>query len=206
MSRAVRVSGAYGLLALAWSLSGFLTTGPPLFNGEYPFGFLVYEVGGHLLFGALAGLATRDLELGLILTGESALIDTDHLLPVFGFHVMGRTAHSLLFIAVASLALGLITRREGRFNAGVAAVTVAAFLAHLGYDTLLLNGSFPLLAPLDFAVFSFPFAFSFVFEAAAVCVGALAGVWAGPRTGQAPRWGSKDKTAKWAGAPGKPPS
>ena len=170
----------YLLLALAWSALGFAFPERLPYLPEYSGLFLVLEVGGHALFGLAAGLATRRLDLGLFLTGESVLIDFDHLASMFVLPVLDRTAHSLPFIALSATILAYALRRHAPPSAVVSA-TFASWFAHLSYDTFLNNGNFPFLFPFSAAIDYFAFPWSAAFEAGAIALGATAGFLAGRR-------------------------
>ena len=154
---ALPLAVVYAALALAWSLFGFLSpVAPPPHYHEYSLGQLVQEVGGHILFGAVAALPTLDPALIMLCGAESILIDADHLLPAFNVPVEPRIAHSISF----ALVVGLLTARaarEGGKGRGVLGVAWAALAAHMSFDVFAGDGFFPLLAPFTLADFPFPF-------------------------------------------------
>jgi hypothetical protein len=143
-------------MSFAWSTIGFAHPVPPVHYHEYALSGLLTEVSGHILFGLAAVLVTRDIGLAMLAGGESILIDVDHLLPALGYPVEGRLAHSVFFALVAAGVLAYVSRRGGRPNRGVFAVTLSAFGAHLSYDVFAGNGVFFLAAPLSFSSFNLP--------------------------------------------------
>jgi len=105
----------YAALAFVWSAFGFLTPTTPVHFHEYAFPAVVTEVGGHVLFGAVAALPSLDIGLVMLASGESLLIDWDHLLAALGYSVEGRLAHSIFFaLAAAALLAYLSMRSMGR--------------------------------------------------------------------------------------------
>jgi hypothetical protein len=174
----------YAVASLLWSTVGFLTAQRLPYEAEYSGQFLVTEVGGHVLFGLAAGAMTRKPSLALLTAAEAALIDADHLLSIFVAPVLDRTAHSFFFLAAACLLLGYVARNGNRLNYPVMGATLAAFFAHLSYDTFLSNGKFPLFTPLDFAVYTLPGYSWVLFETAAVAVGLVVGALAKRENGR----------------------
>jgi len=173
---ALKASIFYGALALSWSVIGIAFTQRLEILPEYPGSFLVFEIGGHLLFGLAAGIATRRKDLALLLVSESALIDSDHLLSVLVLPILDRTAHSFAFITLASIVLAYAISRKGRPAGAIILVTVASWLAHLSFDTFLSNGNFPLFFPFTAEICSFPFEASLLFESSAILLGIAAGM------------------------------
>lgn len=168
---ALPLAVVYTAVALAWSLFGFLSpVAPPPHYHEYSLGQFVQEVGGHILFGAVAALPTLDPALILLCGAESILIDADHLLPAFNVPVEPRIAHSVSF----ALVVGLMTARASK-NGGkgrsVLVIAWAALAAHMSFDILAGDGFFPLLAPFTLANYSFPFYSWPLLEALAIGMG-----------------------------------
>ena len=71
--------------------------------------FTVQEIGGHFLFGFIISIPSKNLKI-MLMTGLMALtIDSDHLLNLAGFHVQGRIDHSITFVIISSIIIGLST-------------------------------------------------------------------------------------------------
>ena len=104
----------YLLTALLWSLFGLLSPTTPVHYKEYSLPLLALEVGGHLSFGFLAGVFTFDPVLALVCTGESLLIDADHLPSALNLPVLPRLAHSVFFVLFTGLIVSYAIRREKR--------------------------------------------------------------------------------------------
>jgi hypothetical protein len=66
------------------------------------------ELGGHLLFGALVAIPSRNIKIILLTALMAVTIDSDHLLNIAGFHVQGRLDHSILFAILSSILMGLV--------------------------------------------------------------------------------------------------
>jgi hypothetical protein len=134
------------------------------------------EVGGHFLFGLIAGAATGRLLPALLAGFEAVLIDSDHLVAVAGFPIDARLSHSLLFISLSSVLIAWVSRRAfGLSSYGMMAVTLASFLTHLAFDTVAGDGSFPLLFPLSTKFYDLPYLMWPVLEVGAVCLCLVAG-------------------------------
>ncbi len=145
----LRLSAAFAATSLAWSFLGLLS---PTSGGrvqEYPFPGIIPEVGGHLLFGLVAGLATHSFDLIALCTALSLLIDFDHLAPALGLPIGFRLAHSIFFALTSAALLTLLFRRGGRRDFRIFGVVVSAISAHLSYDIVAGYGVFPLFFPIS---------------------------------------------------------
>ena len=83
------------------------------------------------------------------------LIDVDHL-TWLGVPTVVRSSHSLGFMVVIAIFMGLLTRRgylgNGAPSLLVGAVAASVVPAHIIVDSTLTNSGFPLWAPISFAV------------------------------------------------------
>jgi len=147
----------YLITASLWSLFGLLSPTTPLHYKEYSLPVIAVEVGGHLSFGFLAGVFTFDPVLALVCTGESLLIDADHLASALNFPVLPRLAHSVFFALFTGVIISYALRREKRPDFRFLLVTIGGVLSHLSYDVLAGNGQFPILSPFYLGSFSFPY-------------------------------------------------
>ena len=172
LRRAFKPLVIYLFTALVWSLFGLLSQTAPLHFKEYSLPVLAIEVGGHLSFGFLAGAFTFDPAFALVCTGESLLIDADHLLAALNLPVLPRLAHSIFFAVINGLFISYALKREGRPDFRFLLVTISAVLAHLSYDVLAGNGQFPILAPFALVSFNFP-SLSWVVLEAGACLASL---------------------------------
>jgi hypothetical protein len=170
VTSAVLLSLLFGAFSLSWSLLGlfFPSLGP--YKGTFS-PTLLAEVGGHFLFGLIAGAATGRLLPALMVGLEAVLIDSDHIVGAAGFSIYARLSHSLLFILLSSLLIAWAGRRAfGLGPYGVAAVTLASFLTHLAFDTAAGDGSFPLLFPFSTGFFDLPYLTWPILEVGAICL------------------------------------
>jgi hypothetical protein len=182
----------FGAFALLYSFSGLLEIGGNN-NNNFPFQPFQYqtlqEIGGHFLFGYIVALPSRNLKIGII-TGLMALtMDFDHLLNAVGFELQSRLAHSIPFVIISSILMGLIMSRfynkaqsitervqNGKLRDSIFTekiflqfliITLAAFLSHIAYDVFVDDqASFPLLAPFSFDNFVIPAIYALPLEAA----------------------------------------
>jgi hypothetical protein len=163
------LSFVFAAVAFLWSFLGFLApeTATPI---EVSISnLLLAEITGHILFGLVAAIPSRDLGTILLCGANAVLIDSDHLLSAAGFPVLARLSHSLLFVLAAGTVLALFSKRTGRSDL-VFASAVSAVLAHFSFDALAGDGAFPFFAPLSFDFYAVPWLSWIPFE---VLAGAL---------------------------------
>src|SRR5438132_2122896 len=157
----------YLLTALLWTLFGLLSPTTPFHYKEYSLPLLAIEVGGHLSFGFLAGAFTFDPVLALVCTGESLLIDVDHLPSALNLPVLPRLAHSVFFVLFTGVIVSYALRREKRPDFRFLLVTIGGVFSHLSYDVLAWSGQFPFLSPFYFGSYNFPYLSWIVLEVGA---------------------------------------
>lgn len=158
--RYLRYFVGYELLILGWAVGTtayFLLIGDPLFVPKSPPGGLAdFEDGlWHLGTTALLALPTRRPKL---IAGAALLslgFDADHLPGYFGFAVVARPDHNLVFFVVAA---GVMFAWQGAAGGFAAA---GAILSHIGLD----GGKFPLASPLTPHLFGLTFATQVLFIA-----------------------------------------
>jgi hypothetical protein len=167
---AALLSLLFGVASLSWSLLGLLFPALGHYRGVYSPALLA-EVGGHFVFGLVAGAATGRL-LPAVLAGlEAVLIDSDHLIAAAGFSIDARLSHSLFFALLSSLLIAWAGRRAfGLSSYGLVAVTLASFLTHLAFDIVSGDGSFPLFFPLSVGFYDLPYLTWPILEVGAVCL------------------------------------
>ena len=120
----------------------------------------------------MAGVFTFDPVLVLVCTGESLLIDADHLPSALNFPVLPRLAHSVFFALFTGVLICYALRREKRPDFRLLLVTIGGVFSHLSYDVLAGNGQFPILSPFYLASFSFPY-FSWILFEVGACLANL---------------------------------
>ncbi|MGI0087140.1 MAG: metal-dependent hydrolase [Nitrosotalea sp.] len=154
-------------LSATFSLVGlFLPEKGPLSNPSG--GLNLHEIGGHILWGLVAGSVFLSARY-VIMTGLFAvLIDSDHLIALLHVDALQRMSHSIAFGAIAVIVLMVLF---GRKDYRLGAAAFAGVLAHLSFDTFAGNdGKFPLLAPFYSHQIIFPNIDWIYFEVAAVAV------------------------------------
>jgi hypothetical protein len=170
VTSAVLLSVLFGAVSLSWSLLGLLFPSLGPYRGTFSPAILV-EVGGHFLFGLVAGAATGRLLPALLVGLEAVLIDSDHLVAAAGFPIDARLSHSLFFILISSLLIAWAGRRAfGLSPYAMVAVTLASFLTHLSFDIVAGDGSFPLFFPLSVRFFGLPYVTWPILEVGAICL------------------------------------
>jgi LexA-binding, inner membrane-associated putative hydrolase len=166
----VTLGGTYGIAALAWSLFGLLTPAAPAHFHEYSLSAFLVEVGGHMAWGLAAGLFTMDPALILLVTGESVLIDVDHIFSALNLPVEPRLSHSIFFAVFVALLLAYVGRRSTGLSRGIFWATLGAVAGHFSYDVFAGYAFFPVLSPLSNAYIEFPFYSWVAFEALAMAL------------------------------------
>ncbi|MFQ5762841.1 MAG: hypothetical protein ACE5PO_07385, partial [Candidatus Bathyarchaeia archaeon] len=117
------MGGLYTGLTLAFSFTAFLN---PL-EAPAPVPLALDVRGGHLaqhaLVGVLAGVFSGSVAGALYVSAFAVLIDFDHLLAFLQFPVISRPDHSLSFVIVSSVALGVAFATRKKFNKPLALLT-----------------------------------------------------------------------------------
>lgn len=132
------------ILSAAFSFVGMLLPEKgPLPNPSG--GLNIHEIGGHLIWGLVAGTAFLSLRYVIITGLFAVLIDSDHLIALLHVDAMSRMSHSIAFGAIAVVVLmALFGRKDYRLGAAA----FAGVLSHLSFDTFAGNdGRFPLFVP-----------------------------------------------------------
>ncbi len=96
-------------MSFSYSFFGFYSPQAKTIKRFDTFGSLTpQEVGGHFLFGFIAGLPFRKLRMAVLCGLMALVLDTDHILNAAGFEVQGRLSHSIPFAIIASVLVGTI--------------------------------------------------------------------------------------------------
>ena len=100
----------FGGMSFCYSFFGFFSPQAKTIGRLDVFGSLTpQEIGGHFAFGFVAGLAFRKLRMAVLCGLMALAVDADHVLNVAGFEIQGRMSHSIPFIIIASVLVGIIT-------------------------------------------------------------------------------------------------
>ncbi|MDE1764325.1 MAG: hypothetical protein KGH88_08800 [Thaumarchaeota archaeon] len=131
-------------LSAAFSLVGMLLPEKgPLSNPNG--GLNIHEIGGHILWGLVAGAAFLSARYAIITGLFAVLIDSDHLIALLHVDALTRMSHSFAFGAIAVVVLMTVF---GRNDYRLGAAAFAGVLSHLSFDTFAGNdGRFPLFTP-----------------------------------------------------------
>ncbi len=154
-------------LSATFSLVGLLLPerGP---LGNPSGGLNLHEVGGHLLWGLVAGAVFLSARYVIITGLFAVLIDSDHLIALLHVDAMNRMSHSIAFGAIAVIVLMVLF---GRKDYRLGAAAFAGVLSHLSFDTFAgHDGKFPLFVPFYNHDIIFPSIDWIYFEIAAVAV------------------------------------
>lgn len=169
----------YAALSLLFSLASWgRASGPaPAALSAHDVPELALDLGGHLVFGALAVLPLRSWRLAVAGGLVAVAIDVDHAARYAGLPTFGRASHSLGFLLVAGVGMyalaraGLLGRRFPPMVVGL--VGAISVLSHIALDAALRDGMVPLWAPASFRLVGFSVADGLAVQAGVM---ALAGV------------------------------
>ncbi|MFI5421383.1 MAG: hypothetical protein ACHQ1H_10495 [Nitrososphaerales archaeon] len=163
-----RFAAIYLATAFLFSFLSFLHMQPPVVIAEYARPALIFEIGGHIVFGLLAAIPFLDLEL-IILTGLLCiLIDIDHFQIALGFQLSGNPDHSIFFALVSALVLASVS--PPRLKIELFAAGFVVLFAHVAFDVFAGWNLFQLLIPLNFKVFTLPKTSWFTLELGAITI------------------------------------
>lgn len=162
----LKTSITYCVLAAIFSFLGiFLPGKAPLENPLTSFS--LEEVGGHLIWGLVAGAASLSLRYFLLSGFFAVLIDSDHFIGLFHIDALSRMGHSLAFGIISLVVIMLLF---GKRNYLLGAIVFGGMLTHLSYDTFVGGGEFPIFTPFYNKMIQFQNTDWFFFEIGAVVV------------------------------------
>jgi len=108
-------------------------------------GLNIHEIGGHLIWGLVAGAAFLSARYAIITGLFAVLIDSDHLIALLHVDALSRMSHSIAF---GILAVVVLMALFGRKDYKLGAAAFAGVLSHLSFDTFAgSDGRFPLFVP-----------------------------------------------------------
>ena len=108
-------------------------------------GLNIHEIGGHLIWGLVAGAAFLSARYAIITGLFAVLIDSDHLIALLHVDALSRMSHSIAF---GILAVVILMALFGRKDYKLGAAAFAGVLSHLSFDTFAgSDGRFPLFVP-----------------------------------------------------------
>jgi hypothetical protein len=108
-------------------------------------GLNIREIGGHLIWGLVAGAAFLSARYVIITGLFAVLIDSDHLIALLHVDALSRMSHSIAF---GILAVVVLMALFGRKDYKLGAAAFAGVLSHLSFDTFAgSDGKFPLFVP-----------------------------------------------------------
>ena len=151
----IKASIIFTILSFSFSLTGLffqddprsIIIGSPLIVSNPSLEHIL----GHVFFGMIAGMLTLRLNYVFITGAFAILLDADHLLQFLNLEMILRMSHSLPFAIITALIIFAIF---GKKDYRLAAISFAAVLSHIAFDTWLSGqifpgstSSFPLFAP-----------------------------------------------------------
>jgi hypothetical protein len=134
----------------------------------------VEHVTGHILWGAVIGIAGFKLRYVILGGGFAILLDADHLLQFLDLEMIVRMSHAIPFAIIAAFVFYFVfNRRDLRLSA----IAFSAVLSHIAFDIFLVDvlypgsvGEFPLFAPLLLDTISFQGTDWLIFEIVAFVI------------------------------------
>ena len=133
----------FGIIALSFSMIGFFLDGKTSPHDPLPSASIEHAI-GHIIWGAIIGIASRRIEYVILGGSFGILIDIDHLVNFLGFDLVSRMGHSLFFMLISFLVLVIFNKR----NYLLGAIAIGAIFSHISFDIFLKGyDAFPLLTP-----------------------------------------------------------
>ncbi len=162
----------YGCLAAGFSFLGIFLPERILLDNPITGGLAVEHILGHIAWGLMIGVLSFSLRYFLMAGSFAIIIDSDHLIQILDIEGVLRMGHSIPFGFLSIIVLMLIF---GKKDYLLGAITFAAMLAHISFDTLTGSGNFPFFVPLYDDLVRFPDSFWFVFQltGAAIIISAM---------------------------------
>jgi hypothetical protein len=164
----VGVSLVYCSLSAGFSLISTVLPGKMVLLNPIEHGSLnLKEIGGHFVWGAVAGIVTlkwRYIFLGGLL---AVLIDSDHLVGLLHVEGIPRMSHSITFAILATIILLLVFSRKDYRLAAIAATSV---LTHISYDMFDGGYGFPVFTPFVNKIIELQRTDWIIFEILAICI------------------------------------
>jgi len=147
----LKTTTQYGILVVGFSIIGIFLETATL--PENPLNSATYDhILGHIIWGMIIAVPTLSLKY-IVASGLFAIVlDADHLINFFGIEIVSRLGHSIPFAIIASVVMLMIF---GRKDYLLGAISFAAVLSHMSFDTLLGSGDFPIFAPFDSSIIIF---------------------------------------------------
>ena len=151
----IKTSIIFTILSFSFSLTGLFFQDDPqsmiLGNPLLVSNPSLEHILGHIFFGMIAGMLALRLNYVFITGAFAILLDADHLLQFLNLEMILRMSHSIPFAIIAALIIFAIF---GKKDYRLAAISFAAVLSHIAFDTWLSGqifpgstSSFPLFAP-----------------------------------------------------------
>jgi hypothetical protein len=164
----VGASLVYCSLSAGFSLVSTVLPGKMILINPIDHGSLnLKEIGGHFVWGAIAGIVTlkwRYIFLGGLL---AVLIDSDHLVGLLHVEGIPRMSHSITFAVLATIILLLVFSRKDYILAAIAGTSV---LTHISYDIFDGGYGFPVFTPFVNNIIELPKIDWLIFEILAICI------------------------------------
>ena len=140
----IKASIIFTILSFSFSLTGLFFQDDPqsmiLGNPLIVSNPSLEHILGHVFFGMIAGMLALRLNYVFIAGAFAILLDADHLLQFLNLEIILRMSHSLPFAIIAALIIFAIF---GKKDYRLAAISFAAVLSHIAFDTWLSGQIFP---------------------------------------------------------------
>ena len=140
----IKASIIFTILSFSFSLTGLFFQDDPqsmiLGNPLLVSNPSLEHILGHIFFGMIAGMLALRLNYVFIAGAFAILLDADHLLQFLNLEIILRMSHSLPFAIITALIIFAIF---GKKDYRLAAISFAAVLSHIAFDTWLSGQIFP---------------------------------------------------------------
>lgn len=168
----VGVALVYCVLSAGFSLVSTVLPDRMILLNPIEHGMLtVKEIGGHFIWGAVAGIITLKIRY-IILGGLLAvLIDSDHLVGLLHVEGIPRMSHSITFAILSMIVVMVVYSRK---DYRLAAIVATSVLAHMSFDIFDGGDGFPVFTPFVNKIIQLPRTDWLVFEIAAIVIVGIA--------------------------------
>jgi len=164
----IGVSLVYCVLSAGFSLIGTVLPDKMMLHNPIEHGGLnLKEIGGHFIWGLVAGIVTLRVRYILLAGILAVLIDSDHLIGLLHVEAIPRMSHSITFAIISTVILLLVFSKKDYLLGAIAFTSV---LTHISYDMFDGSYGFPIFTPFANKIIQIPRTDWIVFEIAAICI------------------------------------
>ena len=132
-------------------------------------GISIWHVAGHIVWGAMAGIAALSVRYVIFGGVFAIMMDADHLIQFLDLEIIGRMSHSIPFAITIFIVMLIIF---GKKDYRLAVISGSVIFSHMSFDLFLgmKGSSFPLFAPFNTELFFIEGYYWVLFQAIVIAV------------------------------------